>query len=151
MPELSAFQRFALSSDSLRVWGTDTLTHREQRIDRTELIRLVTPDLAALLPDYRAMVREAASEAADDLMHFYSRVVGKDLLKCLRAVASQRGAAYEVNIDRIHRQVAVYAPDLAPLADRLHGLYRAPTANPVPVLRALDEAKTSLLPSLEYP
>jgi predicted nucleotidyltransferase len=89
LADLSPFQRFALSSDSLSVYGTDSLTQREQRIDRVELARLVTPPAAELISNYRALVEKVRAGVDEAEMRFYSRIVGKDLLNaCARSSSS---------------------------------------------------------------
>jgi hypothetical protein len=108
----------------------------------------VTPDTATLLVDYRSLVEEARDDADDEAMRFYSRIVGKDLLKCVRALILLRGGDYEVAIDRIHAQTRDFAPELVPLADRLYRFYRAPVTAPDVVLAVLDEATATLLPAM---
>jgi predicted nucleotidyltransferase len=148
LKELAPFQLFALSSDSLSVYGDDTLTQSEHRVDRIELTRLVTPPVEALITDYRALFEDAGGGAGDEEMRFYCRIVGKDLLKCLRALILLGGGEYEVAIDRIHGQVGAYVPELAALADQLHQLYREPVADSGPVIEALDHAAAMLLPAI---
>jgi len=147
LADLLPFQRFALSSDSLNVYGTDTLTVRDQWVDRGELARLVTPDAAALLVDFRGLVEETRDDD-DEAMRFCSRIVGKDLLKCVSALILLRGGAYEVAIDRIHVQTRDVAPGLMPLADRLYRLNRAPVTDPAVILAVLDEATTDQPPAI---
>lgn len=145
MRDLIPFQRFALASDSLSVFGADTITVREQRVDPVELARLVTPNTGNLLLDYRDFVEESR-HGDDATLRFCSRIVGKDLLKCLRALILVRGGAYEVAIDRIYDQTRDVVPEMAPLAERLYRLYRTPVTDPDVLLEVLDEATITLLP-----
>jgi predicted nucleotidyltransferase len=145
---LSDFQRFALSSDSLSLYGQDHLTRRVQHVERTTLARLVTPDMAGLIRDYRAWVGELAEEPDEDALAFASRIIGKDLLKGLRYIALLRGGPYQVNIKAIHRRAAIDVPELTGLADRLLALYRMPVVEPAILLGVIDEAEASLLPAM---
>jgi predicted nucleotidyltransferase len=145
--DLIPFQLLALASDSLSVYGTDTLTVREQWVDRVELSRLVTPDAGSLLVDYREFVEESR-QSGNEAMRFCSRIVGKDLLKCARALVLLRGGAYEVAIDRISAQIHDVVPELAPLAERLYRLYSTPVTDADVVIEVLGEASATLLPAM---
>ncbi len=138
LPEV---RRFILSSDSVAVYGADTLTQRCQSLPRERLIRLVTPDMAELIAGYRAAVRSLDERAAPEQLRFYSRVTGKDLLKCLRAAVLRRGGSYEKNIQAIYHQVLAYLPECAPTARDLYQLYHTPTGERRTLLRVLDEAE----------
>lgn len=141
---LTPFQRFVLSSDSLSLYGNDRLTRRRQRIDRFELAKLVTPDAAAMILDYRELMQDVAAD--EQATRFYGRIVAKDLLKCVRGLVLVRGGPYKVNIVGMARQVTPYAPEVAGLADALLDLYRAAPADSSAALAAIDEAETKLLP-----
>ncbi len=140
---LPAFRRFVLSSDSVCVHGEDRYTTPVQTIDRAALTHLVTPDAASMIEAYRLGI--AAIEKWDEEeARFWSRIVGKDLLKCLRAVSLRRGGDYEQSIVGIHRQIASYAPESADLADLLIALYREPTTDLGRLRLALDMAEATL-------
>jgi predicted nucleotidyltransferase len=145
---LSEFQRFVLSSDSLSLSGRDELTRPVQTVERGHLARLVTPGVADLIDSYRGMVEAAADDTDEDELRFYSRVTGKDLLKCLRFVILLRGGDYEPSIDGIYRQVSIYAPEFSALADELYRLYREPTSNRDAMLKAVSQASATLLPTV---
>lgn len=142
---LSPFRRFVLSSDSLCVYGADSLTLPVQAMERLALARLVTPDPATMLPDYLGWVEELAS-AEDGERRFASRIIGKDLLKVLRGVLLLRGAPYEVSIPRLAAQVPQVAPEAAGVAERLFGLYAEPVTD-VEALRQAAKATAQLLKS----
>lgn len=57
---LEPFRRFVLSSDSLCIYGVDSLTQPVQSMARHVLARLVTPDPSTMLPDYLQWVDELA-------------------------------------------------------------------------------------------
>jgi len=143
LDRLSEFRRLVLSSDSLSVFGTDQLTRPRQYVDRAELARLVTPQTRALIRGYRAAVEDLAANNSD-LLSRYARVVGKDLLRCLRQVALLRGGAYEKNIGAIYEQVLALVPEHRSLAEALYALYRDPCAGKDVVLQILDEAAKHL-------
>ena len=140
---LSAFRRFVLSSDSLSLFGVDQLTRRRQYVDRAELARLVTPDWHALIGGYRACVVALDASERERLAR-YARVIGKDLLRCLRQVALLRGGPYDTSIEAIYEHVSALAPEHRSLAEALYGLYRRPDVDKQVVLRVLDEAAQHL-------
>ena len=57
---LEPYRRFVLSSDSLCIYGVDSLTQSVQSMARHVLARLVTPDPSTMLPDYLQWVDELA-------------------------------------------------------------------------------------------
>ncbi len=139
LDQLSKFRRLVLSSDSLSVFGTDQLTRPRQYVDRAELAGLVTPDIHELIRGYRAAI-EKLDLNDRDLLARYARVVGKDLLRCLRQAALLRGGAYQKNIGAIYEQVLAVVPEHRALAEALYALYRGPCADKKVVLRVLHEA-----------
>src|SRR5262249_26195479 len=141
---LHPVQRFILTSDSVALAGADRLTLREQVVVRDELVRLVTPSLARLLVEYRAAVAQLGPADAERL-RFYSRVIGKDLLKCLRGVILERGGTYERNIGAIAAQALEQFPEHAGTIATLYRCYRAPTSDRATLLHAL--ASATRLPS----
>lgn len=140
---LQPFRRFVLSSDSLCIYGVDSLTLPIQSMERHALARLVTPDPATMLPDYWQWAEDLAS-AGNAERRFASRIIGKDLLKVLRGVLLLRGAEYEVAIPRIAAQVPLVAPEMAAVAVRLFALYTEPTADMEAVGRIVAEAAMHL-------
>jgi predicted nucleotidyltransferase len=137
--DLYPTQRFILSSDSLSVYGDDRLTLREQTLHRDALIALVTPPLVQLLTDYgKGLARLEDGNAAR--LRFWSRVIGKDILKALRGVALRHGAAYERNIAAIAEQSLSYFPEHTTTIELIYTCYREPTADRATLLRALAEA-----------
>lgn len=142
--QLTHFQRFVLSSDAISVAGTDRLTRRAQRRERRALARLVTPDVAFMVEDYRALMAEVAADS--EAVRFYGRIVAKDLLKGARGLVLLRGGPYEVSVPRMAQQVAEHVPELAGPAGRLAAIYRQPLEDARLVVRAIDEAATVVLP-----
>ena len=132
-------QHFILTSDSLAVAGIDRLTLREQLVTRDELIRLVTPSMSQLLPEYRVAVAQLAPDDVERL-RFYSRIIGKDLLKCLRGIILRCGATYERNISAIAAQALAHFPEHAATITLLHRCYLAPTNDQTVLLEALTRA-----------
>ncbi len=143
LAELSAFRRLVLSSDSLSVFGSDQLTRPRQHVDRVELARLVTPDGRRLICGYRAAIEDLDPTDREGIVR-YARVVGKDLLRCLRQAAILRGGAYETNIGAIYEQVSALVPEHRALARALYELYRRPRVDKAVVLRILNEAAEHL-------
>jgi predicted nucleotidyltransferase len=56
--DLGEFRRLVLSSDSLNLYGVDTLRQVQQTMDRAHLATLVTPDASALIQGYRTAVHD---------------------------------------------------------------------------------------------
>lgn len=144
---MASFRRFVLASDSFSVYGTDRLTMRTQSVARDELIGWVTPDAAVLIRDYRSEIEALRDGIDDESLRFYGRIVGKDLLKCLRAEILRRGGGYEANIGQIHDQILALAPEHGELAAGLYRLYRNTLPDRSRLLVVLDRAERALLPS----
>lgn len=135
--DLHPGQRFILSSDSLSLAGDDHLTRPRQTIGRRELADLVTLDRDKLIRDYRTALLAVAPEDTAQLL-FWSRVVGKDLLKCLRGAVLREGGNYERNIAAIARQVAAHFPEHRAVIEHLFACYNEPTSERETLLRLLD-------------
>lgn len=143
---LTAFQHFVLASDALMIWGDDPTRRAPQRISRQVLVELVTPDAAALIAAYRKAILALTEDAGIGALNYYSRVIGKDLLKCLRATAILRGSGYERSIAAIHAQIQHAVPESISLADRLYRCYRDPSVERTMLLSILDDAQHVLVP-----
>lgn len=139
LKDLSPVQRFILSSDSIAVVGHDRLTIQRQTMDRAALIHLVTPSMSSLLADYQTAVMHIDPEDGNRL-RFYSRIIGKDLLKCLRGVILQRGDTYERNIGAIADQALEHFPEHVTTIAALYGCYCTPSSDRSALLRALADA-----------
>lgn len=139
LEELYPVQHFILSSDSVAVAGYDRLTLGRQVVSREALIRLVTPSLSSILADYRAEVLRLDPGDGDQL-RFYSRIIGKDLLKCLRGVILQRGDTYERNIGAIADQAMTHFTEHTATIETLYQCYSAPPSDRATLLRALTDA-----------
>lgn len=137
--DLHPSRRFFLTSDSLAVAGSDTLTLRRQMVPRDTLVRLVTPSLPHILTTCREAVTHLDPTDGDQL-RFYSRIIGKDLLKCLRGAVLRRGDTYERNIAAVATQALVHFPDHAPTITTLLRCYRTPLADRAVLLQILDAA-----------
>lgn len=137
---LHDFRRFVFATDSLSLFGTDLYTTPSQIWDRTELMHLVTPDLPELVRSYRNAV-ESTDEGDVERLRFYSRIIGKDFLKCYRRVALERGGAYERNIGRIYQQLLHYLPERRLLLDELYDFYSHPGDDKQRLLQVLDESR----------
>jgi predicted nucleotidyltransferase len=136
---LHEFRRFVFATDSLSIYGTDDYTRRHVRMSRHKLAKLVTPD-GAIVSDYRNTVARC-----DDQMRlrFYSRVVGKDVLKLWRALALLSGGTYERTPTAIYQQLAGLVPERAELLRELHDLYLNPTGDKQRLLRVLDKVEAT--------
>ena len=101
--QLSEFQRFVLTGDSVRLCGSDDVGEGEQHINHVHLAALVTPPAAELIHDYRAWVESLDPNGDPAPLRRCVRVTSKDLLKCLRGVALMRGGNYENSIARTYQ------------------------------------------------
>jgi predicted nucleotidyltransferase len=136
---LHPFRQFVFATDSLSVFGTDNYSGHSQTWDRQALALLVTPDLAGIVESYTDAVSNSAVNDAERL-RFFSRIIGKDILKCCRRTALLRGAAYERSIGKIYRQLLEYMPEQSALLHELHDLYQQPSSDRARLLRALEQA-----------
>jgi predicted nucleotidyltransferase len=134
------FRRFVLATDSVVVFGSDVYSTGQQIWDRQRLAQLVTPDLADIVSSYRNAL-EQADDNDREVLHFYSRVVGKDILKCLRPIALLRGGRYERNTGNIYKQLLQYAPEQQAILSELHELYIHPSDDRQRLLKALYEVE----------
>jgi predicted nucleotidyltransferase len=137
--DLHPSRHFFVTSDSLAMAGRDTLTRRSQTVPREVLVHLVTPSRPHLLAAYREGVMHLDPLDGDQL-RFYSWIIGKDLLKCLRGVILRRGAPYERNIAAIATQALAHFPDHAATITTLLRCYRTPTTDRAVLLQILDDA-----------
>jgi uncharacterized protein len=144
---LSEFRRFVLASDSISLSGADRFSRPRQYVDRARLARLVTPDPHRLIRQYRAGIEPLDAEREPDVLTRYARVIGKDLLRCLRQAVILRGGKYEKNVSAIFSEVTAHVPEHRLLADALYGLYRHPRADKEVLLRVLDLAEERLEPN----
>lgn len=147
LTDLTPFQRFVLSSDSLSLHGVDTVTQPVQHLPRWELAALVTPPMPEMIREYAEWATELATAKAAEAP-FASRIFGKDLLKGIRQIALLRGAPYTVSPAEMRQQAVTYVPELAPLATALLALYDAPPQDAAVTLAAVQLAATDLLPLL---
>jgi hypothetical protein len=97
-----------------------------------------------LIRQYRAGIGPLDQERDRDLLARYARVIGKDLLRCLRREAILRGGRYAQNVGAIVEEVAARVPEHRPLGQELHALYRNPGLDKGVVERVLDEAEARL-------
>jgi hypothetical protein len=138
LEDVTPFRRFVLSSDSLSIHGVDHFPAKTQDILPGDLIDLVTPPPGEMISMYRQGVAALGDDRNQPAPAFWSRLIGKDLLKCLRAEALRRGGEYEPGIAALHRQVVELVPEHRNLADTLIELYLRPATAPEELRRALD-------------
>lgn len=139
---LAEFRQFVFATDSIILFGSDTYTSECQRWDRRQLADLITPDLASIVLSYRSAM-ETANEENHQLLHFYSRLIGKDVLKCFRRIALLRGGQYERSIDGIYRQLLSYAPEHKEILAELYRLYVHPCDDRRRLLDTLHRVEAS--------
>jgi hypothetical protein len=137
---LHPFRRFVLTTDSLRVAGMDPIREEPVTIDRQDLIQMITPDFYDLVEAYGRAV-DGLGAGHEEELKLYSRVIGKDLLKCFRGEALAAGAQYERAICRIAGQLEETFPDQKPLWQELFSLYEEPSVDGERLRRVLSGAK----------
>jgi predicted nucleotidyltransferase len=138
---LARFRQFIFATDSVSLFGSDLYTRERQTWDRQQLAALITPDLDDIVTSYRNGV-ERADEDNRELLCFYSRLIGKDILKCLRCIALLHGGEYERNIGRIYNQLLQYAPEVRGILHELYELYVHPSHDRQKLLRVLHDVET---------
>lgn len=141
--DLCDFRRFVFAIDSVSLFGSDIYTVQSQKVERQQLATMVTPDLTQILQSYRNAV-ESTDEDNEKLLLSYSRIIGKDILKCFRRIALLRGGQYERNIGKIYHQLLQYAPEQQELLHKLYDLYATPSYDKQRLLKVLDDAQTSV-------
>jgi len=141
--DLSEFQRFVLTGDSERLYGSDDVREGEQHLNRGHLAALVTPQATELIQEYRAWAESLDSQGDPATLRRCVRVTSKDLLKCLRGIALIRGGKYEHNIARTYQQIVTKAPEQADLAAKLYAAYCNPVLDRSELLGLLDLAESA--------
>lgn len=136
--DVSEFQKFVFSSDSINLYGDDTFSRSEQEIPVDFLVGLVTPDIKALLPDYTRHVKQVDEQDKQKLFQ-WSRWCGKDMIKCLRGEAILREGKYDRTINGAHNQLRRCFPEHAQLIDKLLVLYETPEPDKRKILQVLNE------------
>ncbi len=136
--DLSEFRRFVFAIDSVSLFGADTYTCQHQTVDRQRLIEMITPDLPYIIESYDLAV-ENTDEGNEQQLYFYSRLIGKDILKCLRRISLLSGGSYERNIGKIYDQLLQYAPERQELLHELFDLYTNPSSNRKRLLKVLRD------------
>jgi predicted nucleotidyltransferase len=135
--DVHEFRRFVFISDSLSLYGADLYPAQTQSFDRELLADMITPDLEDIVQSYRAAIMRIA-EHDEKKLRGYSRLTGKDVLKCYRRVALLSGGDFERNIDKIYEQLLHYLPEQRVLLGELHRLYTRPLADGQKLLDVLN-------------
>ncbi len=141
--QLSEFQRFVLTGDSLCLYGSDDVREGEQHLDRAHLAALVTPSATDLIHEYRAWAESLDPTGDPATLRRCVRVTSKDLLKCLRGIALIRGGDYEHSIARTYQQVVAKVPEQADLAAKLYAAYCNPALDRSELLGLLALAESA--------
>lgn len=141
--QLSEFQRFVLTGDSLCLYGSDDVREGEQHLHWAHLATLVTPRATELIHEYRAWAESLDPQGDPATLRRCVRVTSKDLLKCLRGIALIRGGDYEHSIARTYQQVVTNVPEQADLAAKLYAAYCNPALDRRELLRLLALAESA--------
>ncbi len=138
--ELNDFRRFIFAIDSVSLAGSDIYTAERQTVARRQLAEMVTPDLPGIVKSYRRAV-EAVDAKNERLLLKWSRLIGKDVLKCFRRISLLRSGGYERNVEAIYRQLLHDAPEHQELLRDLFNLYESPSSHGARLLEALRRAE----------
>lgn len=133
-------------TDSINLYGESQFSREEVAILNTELARLWSPDIEAILRDYRAALENVDIPAGEVIR--YSRLTGKDMMKCFQRTVLLRYGLIERSVEKVHRNLINYLPQYSELFDQLWNLYRFPTDRRQDVLAALEtcrQAKDDIL------
>lgn len=131
--------KLIVCTDSVNLYGEDHFCSGDVTILNTELARLWSPDIEAILRDYRAALENADIPTGEIIR--YSRLTGKDLMKCFQRTVLLRHGLIERSVERVHRNLKAYLPQYSELFDRLWNLYRYPTDRREDVLAALEACR----------
>lgn len=123
-------------TDSVNLFGEDHFDCAEVAIINTELARLWTPNIDAILRDYRCALENLDLPAAEVMR--YSRLTGKDIMKCFQRTVLLRQGLIERSVERMHHNLKTYLPQYGEVMDTLWKLYRFPTDRREDVLAALE-------------
>lgn len=133
-------------TDSVGLYGEDHFNSGDVAIRNTELAQLWSPDIEAILRDYRAALENVDIPVGEVIR--YSRLTGKDTMKCFQRTVLLRHGLIERSVERVHHNLRTYLPQYGELFDRLWNLYRFPTDRREDVLAALEacrQAKDDIL------
>jgi predicted nucleotidyltransferase len=144
---LANFRQFVFATDSVSLFGSDIYTSQCQTWNRQKLADLVTPDVEDILTSYRNALKRANGDDRK-LLCFYSRLIGKDILKCFRRIVLLRGGQFERNISKIYDQTLQYVPEWKQVLQELHELYVHPSDDRQRLLKALRNVESIGLASV---
>ncbi len=123
-------------TDSFCLAGEDRYTAGEVTLPVAQLAALWHPDFDGILRGYETALRNPALPG-DEVVR-YTRLTGKDMLKCFQRRLLLEHGIYERDMERVYGALKHHLPEEAPLFDRLWTLYRHPTADRGTALAALE-------------
>ncbi len=133
-------------TDSFCLTGEDRYTTGEVTLPVAQLADLWHPDIDGILRDYETALRNPTLPA-DEVVR-YTRLTGKDMLKCFQRRRLLEHGIYERDMEFVYEALRRHLPGDAPLFDRLWAMYCHPTAGrdaAIAVLEACREAKARIL------
>ncbi len=120
----SASINLILRTDSVVVAGTESFSRETVRIDADELATLWSVRLSSIVPGYLEAVHRATDSS---VLRRWSRLVGKDIMKCWRTRLIEEEAVFYRSIEELHKELVRRWPAARGHFDALWMLYRYPT------------------------
>ena len=131
-----------LQTDSLVLVGGDGFGRAPVRLEARELAEIWDVRLPAIVPGYTDAVRRAADEAS---LRRWSRLVGKDIMKCWRTRLLEEHGVFPRSITDLYAELIGRWPEVSDHFATLWKLYRYPTENRREIQDALLVAEKTYL------
>jgi len=143
LDQLTEFRKFVLITDSVVMFGEDDLPGPPYSVTTEALIAMVTPNLQEITAGYQDEVARL-DDADNAAILKYSRLAGKDSLKCLRPIALRQCLPYERSVEGIYLQLRDLLPEHAELLAELWALYMAPSSDRSRITAALMRCQVEM-------
>ncbi len=128
-----------IKTDSINLYGEDKYTVSEYSIMNTELADLWNPNIDFVLHNYRNKLMSI--NMSDTEIAKYSRLTGKDVMKCFQRRVVLEHGFIERTIEKIYINLKKYIPDHSGTFEKLWRLYRLPTSNKEVIMTVIDECE----------
>lgn len=128
-----------LRTDSISIYGNDEYTVDEYQILNTELAKLWDINIDTIIHTYKNHL------LYDNLTHNeikrYSRLTGKDLMKCFRKRVLLEHGVLERTVERIYLSLKKYIPEYSFIFDSLWDLYQFPKDDIEKIVIVIDQTE----------
>ncbi len=131
--------KLIVMTDSICVYGEDNYTVAEYSILNTELADLWNPNLDSIICNYRTALASSLISKAEIVK--YSRLTGKDMMKCFQRKILLDFGRIEKSIEKIYFNLVEHYPGYVALFDKLWKLYRYPTDDREAIVAIIEECE----------